>query len=357
MKNQKQVNEKLDFQGEPIYVGIDVHKKQWNVFIMSRLKEHKGFSQPPEAPALGRYLRSNFPRATYYSVYEAGFCGFWPHEELTREGIHNLVVNPADVPTMDKEKKKKSDKVDCRKLCRSLRNGDLKAIHIPERFQLEDRELVRLRMKLARDERRCKCRIKSMLNFYGVKPAVSGWSNKFIKWLKGSELFYPNGTFALQTLIEELEQVSLLKKKVGTQLRNGLMKNESYAPLIKLLYSIPGVGLITALIFLTEVGDTSRFKRIDSLCNYIGLVPSLHASGDKEHVGNLTPRRNKYILSVLIQSAWMAVGKDPALMNAYHKLCKRMKGQEAIIRIARKLVARMRYVLLNRTEYKLRVAA
>ena len=106
MKNHREVNEKLDFQGEPIYVGIDVHKKQWNVFIMSRFKAHKGFVQPPNAAALGIYLRTNFPGATYHSVYEAGFCGYWPHEELQKEGIHNMVVNPADVPSMDKEKKK-----------------------------------------------------------------------------------------------------------------------------------------------------------------------------------------------------------------------------------------------------------
>jgi hypothetical protein len=67
---QQQVSQKLDFQGEPIYVGIDVHKKQWNVFIMSKHKEHKGFAQPPESAALGRYLRENFPGASYYSVYE-----------------------------------------------------------------------------------------------------------------------------------------------------------------------------------------------------------------------------------------------------------------------------------------------
>lgn len=357
MKNHREVNEKLDFMGEPIYVGIDVHKKQWNVFITSRFKEHKGFAQPPNAAALGNYLRSNFPGATYHSVYEAGFCGFWPHEELQKEGIHNMVVNPADVPSMDKEKKKKSDKVDCRKLCKRLRSGDLEAIHIPERVNLEDRELVRLRVKLARDERRCKCRIKGMLNFYGVKLPASGWSCTFIKWLKGLELRYLNGTFALQTLVEELEGISALKKKVARQLRNGLVKNERYAHLVKLLYSIPGVGLITALIFLTELGDTSRFKGVDQLCNYIGLVPSMHGSGDTEHVGSLTPRKNRYVLAVLIESAWMAVGKDPVLMNAYHKLCKRMKAQEAIIRIARKLVARMRYVLLNKTEYQLRVAA
>jgi transposase len=352
----RQVSKKLDFLGEEIYVGIDVHKKHWNVFIMSKYKEHKGFSQPPDAAVLARYLTSNFPGATYYSVYEAGFCGFWPHRDLVRESIHNIVVNAADVPSMDKEKKHKSDKVDCRKLCRSLRSGDLEGIYIPDRVQLEDRELVRVRTKLVRDERRCKCRIKGMLNLYGVQITYSRWTKAFINWLKSVKLNTTSGTFALQTLIQELEQTCDLKKRVARQLRI-LIKDDKYAQAIKLLYGIPGVGLITALTFLTEIGDMSRFKRLDQLCNYIGLVPSLHGSGDKEHVGNLTRRKNTYIMPILIESAWTAVGKDPALMLAYNKLCGRMKGQEAIIRIARKLVARMRYVLLNHTEYQLKIAA
>jgi len=325
--------------------------------IVTQITGIVGFAQPPESAALGRYLRENFPGASYYSVYEAGFCGFGPHEDLEKQGIHNLVVNPADVPSMDKEKKNKSDKVDCRKLCKALRSGDLVGIHIPDRVELEDRELVRLRTRLVRDERRCKCRIKGLLNFYDIKLPASGWSKAFIKRLKGLQLDYANGTFVLQTQIQALERVCELKKQVARQLRMGLVKNEKYAERIKLLYSIPGVGLITALTFLTELGDTARFNRTDQLCSYIGLVPSLHSSGDKEHVGNLTPRKNKYVMSVLIESTWTAVGKDPALMQAYHKLCRRMKGQEAIIRIARKLVARIRYVLLNQTEYKLRLPA
>ena len=355
MKDQ-QVNEKLNFLGQEIYVGIDVHKKQWNVFIMSGLKEHKGFAQPPRAVDLANYLRTNFPGATYYSVYEAGFCGFWPHRDLLKEGINNIVVNPSDVPGMDKEKKNKSDKVDCRKLCRGLRNGDLKGIFVPDRVILEDRELVRLRAKLVRDIRRCKCRIKGMLNFYGIETGSSGWSKAFIKRLKELEFNTASGTFAFRTIIQELEHISDLKRQIATQLRS-LIKHERYADPIKLLFTIPGIGLITAITFLTEIGDTSRFKKLDQLCNYIGLVPSIYSSGDTLHVGGLTPRKNTHILTLLIESAWTAVGKDPALMQTYHNLCTRMKSQEAIIRIARKLVARMRFVLRNHTQYQLRLAA
>lgn len=69
-----QFNKELSFKGEPIYLGIDVHKKQWTVTIMTSSKEHKTFVQPPEPAILGRYVRDNFPEGSYYSVYEAGLC-------------------------------------------------------------------------------------------------------------------------------------------------------------------------------------------------------------------------------------------------------------------------------------------
>lgn len=51
----------------------------------------KKFSQNPAPEALHKYLASNYPGANYYSVYEAGFCGFWIHEKLTDLGINNIV--------------------------------------------------------------------------------------------------------------------------------------------------------------------------------------------------------------------------------------------------------------------------
>ena len=356
MNSVVQSTKKLDFQGNPIYVGIDVHKKQWNVFIMSDLKEHRGFVQPPEAAMLGRYLRDNFPGASYHSVYEAGFCGFAPHEELIKQGINNIVVNPADVPTKDKERKQKTDRVDSRKLCKKLRDGDLEPIYVPSRLQLEDRGLVRLRRKLVRDTTRCKNRIKGMLNFYGLHYRGSTWSKAFLKQLKDWELLYPSGTFTLHSLVEEFESIEELKKKVGRQLA-ALVKDQKYNRLVKLLCRIPGVGVTAALLIITELADMRRFKHFDHLCNYVGLVPTLYSTGETKHVGNLSPRKNTYLLPILIQCAWTAVGRDPALMQVYHQWCSRMKSQKAIVRVARKLLRRIRFVWLYEREYQLKTIA
>ena len=352
-----QVKGKLDFQGVPIYVGIDVHKKQWNVFIMSQYTEHKGFVQPPNAGVLARYLRTNFPGGTYYSVYEAGFCGFAPHDQLTREGLCNIVVNPADVPTKDKERKQKCDRVDSRKLCKKLRDGDLDPIYVPQRFQLEDRDLVRLRRKLVRDLTRCRNRIKSLLHFYGINYPDSGWSKKFKKWLKEVQLNYPTGTFHLHTLVEQSERIEELKKKVSRKILVEIVNNENYATTIKLLCGISGIGLTGALTLITELVEMTRFKHFDHLCNYVGLVPTMYSSGEANYTGRLTPRKNTYLLPVLIQCAWQAIRMDPAMMQSYHHWCGRMKGQRAIIRVARKLLRRVRHVWLKANTYQLKTVS
>jgi transposase len=53
----------------------------------------------------------------------------------------------------------------------------------------------------------------------------------------------------------------------------------------------------------------------------------------------------------VIESAWTAVRKDPALMMAFNELCKHMTKTKAIVRIARILLNRIRYVLKNQREY------
>jgi len=97
-----------------------------------------------------------------------GYCGFWIYEQLRKNGIDCIVVNPADVPTTHKEQTNKNDRVDARRLARSLRNGELRSIYVPERGLLEDRSLVRIRRSLVKKQTRCKKQINGLLSFYGI---------------------------------------------------------------------------------------------------------------------------------------------------------------------------------------------
>lgn len=352
MNNVK--NNKLDFMGQPIFIGLDVHKKSWEVSIYTRHGEYKSFSQPPQAAALAHYLRHHFPGALYYAVYEAGCCGFWIHNQLVQEAIDCIVVNPADVPTRNKERRRRRDRVDCRKLARGLRNNELEGIYVPPRAKLEDRSLIRTRLSMGRKQTRCKNQIKSMLLFYGVEipeeKEMGHWSRRFIRWIEGIRLERASGDMALQIHLEELAHLRQILAKLNRAIL-ALSRTQEYRLWVSLLRTVPGISTLTAMIFLLELGEIMRFPSLDQLCTYVGLIPDTQSSGEKEHVEGVTQRRHSHLRWLLIEASWIAVRKDPAMMMAFNEYCKRMRKSKAIIKIARKLLNRVRYVLKNQAEY------
>ncbi|MBN1598923.1 MAG: transposase [Bacteroidales bacterium] len=150
----------LIFDGQIIYVGIDCHLKSWKDTIRSDAFEISTFSQDPNTEKLVKHLNSNYPGAKYKCVYEAGFSGFWLQRELEQYGIECIIAHPADIPTMDKEKKQKSDKIDSRKLSRSLKNNEIDGIYVPSAELQEAKSLLRTRVKIVNDVTRVKSRIK-----------------------------------------------------------------------------------------------------------------------------------------------------------------------------------------------------
>ena len=117
------------------------------------------------------------------------------------------------------------------------------------------------------------------------------------------------------------------------------------------LLSVPGIGFKSTITLYSEIIDIHRFSTFEHLKSYVGLVPSVSSSAGTEYTRGLTCRSNRRLKYVLIESAWVAIRKDPALLHCYNTLIVRMKKQEAIIRIAVKLLRRIRYVWQNNTPY------
>ena len=340
------------YNSRRIYVGIDVHKKSWKVAIYTEQTSLRAFSQPPKASVLKQYLEKHFPAASYYTVYEAGFCGFEPHRALEQLGIQNMVVNPADVPTMDKERRHKDDRVDCHKLGKALRAGTLKACHVPTREEQLDRQLLRTRFQISKDLKRARTRIRSFLNLYGYDEVSSmRWSKKLINNLEHLE--GPNQSFkiALDSYLDELKALIETKKKLDQAILE-LADTDRYKDNFHLLRTIPGIGPLSAMILLCEIGNIHRFSNINRLCSYIGLVPNTYSSGEKQHVGHITKRQVSYMRALLIQCAWRSIHADTYLLNKFELWSARMHKNKAIIRIARALIGRIYAVLKKQEAYK-----
>ena len=117
-----------NFKNIMFYIGIDTHRKSWTVTIRSNQIELKTFSMNPATKELFNYLNKHYPDGIFKIVYEAGFAGFSIYRKFKELELNCIIVNPADIPTTNKEKTIKRDPTDSRKLSRELENGSLKAI-------------------------------------------------------------------------------------------------------------------------------------------------------------------------------------------------------------------------------------
>ena len=344
----------VDFTGQVVCIGIDVGNRRWDVRAMVDEVMCRRFSQAPDPNALVRYLHRQYPGARYRCVYEAGYCGFWIHDRLRALGVECMVINPADVPTSDKERTHKSNRVDAGKLTRNLYHGTLRGIYVPARSSLEDRTLVRMRTMFVRKQTRCKNQIKALLQYYGHHGPTGEreqyWSRAYIRWIEGVVMERPAGQEALQTLLGELTFLRNQILQLTQQIR-ALAKQSHYDANVQVLCSVPGISVLTAMVLLTELVDIARFRSPDQLASFVGLVPGEHSTGEERDDTGLTHRRNPYLRYLMIEAAWTAIRTDPALTLAFVTLSKRMKKTEAIVRIARKLTNRARFVLKTGQPY------
>jgi transposase len=171
-----------------------------------------------------------------------------------------------------------------------------------------------------------------------------------MEWLKTIKMQEVSGDSAIKSLICEAEDMRKVLLSVTRYIRE-LSQTEFYKNDYELIFGIPCIGLITGMSFLTEIEDIKRFPSSDHLAGFVGLVPSCHSSGEKENNGEITSRAHNLMREMIVESAWIAAGKDPALHLAFCTLCKRMEPNKAIIRIARKLLNRIYYMLKNKTKY------
>lgn len=242
---------------------------------------------------------------------------------------------------------------DCRKIAICLSNPSVSSIHVPDKELQYDRSIVRSRIKISRDGTRVKNRVKAHLQFYGLSLGEEGskhWSKAYVDKLRHWSIEKQDS--ALGLLLDELTALRQLKLKALQELRK-LARQDRYQSKVKLLLSIPGIGLCHAMCFATKIGDIKRFKNLDQLSCMIGLIPNTNASGEKAGVGRMTKRGKTEVKNLLIEAAWVAIRCDPDLRTSFEHLSPRMQKNKAIVRIARRLLNRIRAVLLHQKPYKI----
>ena len=264
-----------------------------------------------------------------------------------------LVVNPADVPRTNKQDWQKTDKIDCRNLCEQLQKSNVHSIHILNEEQEQLRSLFRRRNHLVRQLRTIKNHIKSQLLYYGIKLPEQydnpNWSHEMKRWLHNIKWKFSSAAVAMQSRLKQLDFLWYEELHISNELRAYCRKHHRKD--YYLLKSVPGIGGIIAAGFLAELGDIRRFNRFKDLAAIIGLVPGIYQSSDNKICLGLSKRSNRYLRSLLVEATWTAVRTDMVLQTYYRKHAHK-EPNKAIIKVAHKLLSRIRAVIISGIPYQ-----
>jgi len=275
-------------------------------------------------------------------VYEA--CGFgyelawW----LQTHAIPTTVIAPSRVERAP-GLAVKTDGLDVGKMARKLEEGQLHGIYIPPRALHERRQLGRTYAQCVKERKRAQIRLRSLLQEQGrLGPLpAAGWS-AYTQWLATQSLPPP-----VERCVQSLQRVRLVADQEAKRLHAELLtvgRHPDYAHLNTALCAQPGVGPLSAIRLILELGDMARFPTAASLPRYLGLTPSEYSSGEVVRRGHILKCGPGALRALLLQCAWAAVSKAkcPELRAVFERLAPRIGRKRAIIAVARRLAIAVR---------------
>jgi transposase len=287
-------------------------------------------------------------------AYEASGQGFGLYDDLADAGIECHVLAPTHLPHSAHSRKNKTDDKDALMILDEVRahvlaGRALPDVWVPDHQTRDDREAVRLRLDLAAQRTRLKNQIRNLMKraplAFPDDFTVSGeWSKRSVAWLREVAAGTTGGLregmrTALASLIELHEGLTREIKTLDRAIVR-LSRTERYAGMFRRLKLLPGVGTLTAMVFLTELGDLARFANRRQLAAYLGLAPSAFESGQNDdRKGHITKQGPARVRHVLCQAAWAALRVSPEWRAKYDRIKRGSKSRSriAIVAVMRQL--------------------
>jgi transposase len=275
-------------------------------------------------------------------AYEASPIGFGIYDECVAAGIECHILAPTKIPKSLMDRKRKHDKADAQKIFELLKGhvlagNALPDIWIPDHQTRDDREIVRSRLDAGEKLTALKTQVQMVLKRnHVVKPDFIGvsWMKPHRRWLWEVEL-KPGARIALSSLLRQIASVEEEIKELDKQI-DVLSQTKRYQlPAEALVVQIKGVGLLTAMVFLTEIGDMRRFSNRRQVGSFLGLAPSCRESGEgSDRKGHITREGPARVRKALCQASWVRTVYDVKEARVYERIVEKNPKHKKIAIVA-----------------------
>jgi len=327
------------------YTGIDLHRKTSFVTTVDKDGQLvKRANLVNDEETIINFLTALNEKTKI--VIESTSNWYWIYDLLTDAGHDVVLSNPVKTKAIASARIK-NDKLDSHMLAQLLRADLVATVHVSSLPMRQLKELLRHRSKLVRDTVRMKNRIHNIMSKNNITISVSDLFGK-----KGIELIKQASipVYQRRQVDTYLSLYQSLKEQVA-ELTNEVQLMAKANETAKLLMTIPGVGPITAMFMIAEIGDISRFPSYRHLASYSGLVPSLDASADKHRIGRITKQGSPYLRTALVEAAQAATRTKSRLNVFFRRRIVRSGYQKAIVATAHKIIQYAYFILRDQEPY------
>jgi transposase len=331
------------------FVGIDIGKAKCRAAIMDQggnildeftfMNNHEGIEGLVSRLSMDDRVVMESTGSVWANLYN----------QLDMKQIHVVLANPLKTKAIASAKIK-SDKIDARILAHLLRSNLVAESYVPAKPLREIRALIRHRVGIVKIRTMVKNQVHAIVDTHGFTCPYSDMFGKGgLQWLRSLQL--PSlDRLILDNHLTHLESLNQQTERVNEEIHSKACEDED----VRLLLSLTGVDIYSALLIRSEIGCISRFPEYKKLVSWAGLAPSLHQSGNVEYHGNITKQGSKMLRWIMVEAARVAVNHDPRMQTFYERIKHRRGGQKAIVAVANKMLKIIWFMLTRREPYESR---
>ena len=341
-------------------IGVDLHKTQFTIYLLS---EDRGIVEYEEYPAKDEgyevFIRKlNVLTGNGYEVSVAvestGNTRYFMNR-ITGTGVLVKVVNTMKFKVVN-ESVKKTDKHDARTLAEFLEKDMLPQSQLCSQESEDIRRVVKSRAVLVKALVSLKNQVHALLLSYGIETKRGQLQSKkerqrILNGLEDHD-FYGNAARAVKPLLDTIDQVYGEVKKLEKVLAELVKEDED----VKLLQTIPGVGIITASTIRAFTDDINRFESAKKYAAYAGLVPWVQNSNQTIHHGRITKRGPVELRTAFVQIVMGMIRAQKKtyayrIMRRYRDMKHHKGSGKSIIAASRKMSTIIYTMLKNREPF------
>lgn len=244
----------------------------------------------------------------------------------------------------------KTDKRDAQVLSEVSTRIELNSVHIPSMKARERKAMCGMRQSMI--EARTQI-INCVCGWLRTKLARirSGSVETFPKRVRTKLLAVPEGMpVFVDRLLQTIDELTKQIKEADKEMKKVATADE----VCRRLMSVPGVGPVTAVRFVSTLDDPTRFGNAHAVESYLGLTPGERSSSNRRRRTPITKAGPSEVRRVLVQacwSAWRARPRDPMVQWA-QQVAYRRGRQVAVVAMARKLAGTLFAIWRDGTTYE-----